>query len=53
MGSKIKTFLWAYLVDILTVLIVLLALSAAFQMGRLSVTYSGTSDFSITQHDSR
>lgn len=51
MGSKIKTLLWAYRTELLTVIIVLLALSAAFQMGRLSVIYAGQSDFTI--HDRR
>lgn len=52
MGSKIKTFLSLHRADILTVVLVLLTLSAAFQMGRLSVLLTtGESAFRI--YDSR
>lgn len=51
MGSKIKTFLWVHRTDLLTVLIVGLTVSAAFQMGRLSVQYGPETGFEI--HASR
>jgi divalent metal cation (Fe/Co/Zn/Cd) transporter len=47
MGSKIKAFLWGHRTDIFVVLIVLLALAATFQMGRLSVIFNGTSQFQV------
>ena len=49
--DKIKTWLWLHRTDILMVLILALTVTAAFQMGRLSVIYSGQSDFKI--YDSR
>lgn len=47
MWPRIKTFLWVHREDFLIVCVVLLALLAAFQMGRLSVIYGAPSAFTI------
>lgn len=47
--GKIKQWLWAYRAEITTVAILALTVLAAFQLGRLSVMYSGTSDFKLVE----
>jgi hypothetical protein len=47
MSFKIKHFLWARRTDLLTLLIIVLATLAAFQLGRLSVLTAQTTGFQI------
>ncbi len=39
--DKIKSFIWGHRRDILTVLILVLTVTAAFQLGRLSASMGG------------
>lgn len=45
--DKIKKWLFAHRVDVAIVLILVLTVTAAFQLGRLSVIHSEASEFSI------
>ncbi len=49
MGPKIKTFVAERGGDILAAISILLLAFASFQVGRLSVLYGGTSDFTVTE----